>query len=392
MIKSRLGNIWNSSVLIILSVLLHSGCDPSKADQNDLDRLKGSHEQVRTDSSFAFLIESISEKEGYFDTDNLISNERSYLHVIDELNARDIRGSAYIGVGPGQNFSYLAHIQPEIAFIVDIRRDNLLQHLWYKALFEVASNRLEFLCLTFGRPPPQELDSWHERPIEELLEYIDNTALSIAYVNQIQSQLRNHIDSFGLDLVEEEYRTIAHIHERFIQAGPGLQFNSHYRSPRPYYPTFRQLMLETDRAGQQATYLAKEAAFKFVKTMQHRDLIIPVVGDLSGNKALSKIGEYLTANSMEISAFYTSNIEYYLMQDGRFNHFADNVASLPRSTNGVLVRSYFHRFRQSHPATVAGYASTQLLQSFSGFLEEYESNRIQSYWDLVSYSDEVIQD
>ena len=78
-----------------------------------------------------------SEPGGYFDTDNLISNESSYLQVVPELRRAGISGGAYLGVGPDQNFTYIAEIRPAIAFIVDIRRDNLLLHLLFKALFQL---------------------------------------------------------------------------------------------------------------------------------------------------------------------------------------------------------------------------------------------------------------
>ena len=92
-------------------------------------------------TGFARLIERLSEPGGYFDTDNLISNETSYLHVMGKLREMGVTGGAYLGVGPGQNFSYIAQIRPNVAFLVDIRRDNLLQHLLYKALFELSDSR-----------------------------------------------------------------------------------------------------------------------------------------------------------------------------------------------------------------------------------------------------------
>src|SRR5579859_3489960 len=87
------------------------------------------------ESSFAHLVESLSEPGGYFDSDNIITNEMSYLKVLDILRAHDIHGGAYVGVGPDQNFSYIAATRPSIAFVIDIRRDNLLEHLLFKALF-----------------------------------------------------------------------------------------------------------------------------------------------------------------------------------------------------------------------------------------------------------------
>ena len=84
---------------------------------------------VQAPATFAARIAQLSEPGGYFDTDNLISNERSYLHVAPALRNPSLRGGAYVGVGPDQNFSYIAQIRPSIAFIVDLRRDNLLLHL-----------------------------------------------------------------------------------------------------------------------------------------------------------------------------------------------------------------------------------------------------------------------
>ena len=105
-------------------------------------------------TGFAGLIERLSEPGGYFDTDNLISNETSYLHVMGKLREMGVTGGAYLGVGPSQNFSYMARIRPNIAFLVDIRRDNLLQHLLYKALFELSDSRIEYLAMLFGRRRP----------------------------------------------------------------------------------------------------------------------------------------------------------------------------------------------------------------------------------------------
>ena len=69
-------------------------------------------EPTPQDASFAALIDRLSEPSGYFDTDNLISNESSYLHVLDELDRLALRGGAYVGVGPDQNFSYMARVRP----------------------------------------------------------------------------------------------------------------------------------------------------------------------------------------------------------------------------------------------------------------------------------------
>src|SRR5947207_15661134 len=103
---------------------------------------------------FGRYIDEWSEAEGYFDSDNFISNETSYLHVVDQLQ-RVKPGGIYLGVGPDQNFSYIAHTRPMLAVITDIRRQNMLEHLWFKALFAMASNRVEYIALLVSRQTPQ---------------------------------------------------------------------------------------------------------------------------------------------------------------------------------------------------------------------------------------------
>src|SRR6266849_1625404 len=113
-------------------------------------------------TGFASRIEQLSEPGGYFDTDNLISNEKSYLQVVPALREAGLAGGVYIGVGPDQNFSYIAQIRPSIAFIVDIRRDNLLLHLLFKALFAAAQHRAEYVSLLTGRSSPDRLETWRD--------------------------------------------------------------------------------------------------------------------------------------------------------------------------------------------------------------------------------------
>src|SRR5215207_1120444 len=109
-----------------------------------------------SDSAFAALAGRISETGGYFDSDNLISNESSYLHVLGAMRRIGVAGGAYVGVGPDQNFSYIAQVRPRIAFIIDIRRDNLLEHLLFKSIFAMSRNRLEYLSLLFGKTAPAD--------------------------------------------------------------------------------------------------------------------------------------------------------------------------------------------------------------------------------------------
>src|SRR5262245_11476774 len=336
---------------------------------------------------FGSLIEKFSEPNGYFDTDNLISNEASYLHVLGKIRQLRFNGGAYIGVGPDQNFSYIAQIRPKIVFIVDIRRDNLLQHLLFKSLFELSHNRLEYLCLLFGKPVPANLQAWDVRSIQEIIAYLDKTPASRELFEKTRTALLARVKNFGVRIEPAEFETINRIHTAFYDSGLDLKFTSRNRPPRFYYPSYRDLLLEKDLNGKLGNYLANEEDFRFLKSLEETSRIIPIVGNLAGDHALKNIARYLSERGERVSALYTSNVEYYLMRGSReddFTRFAENVKLLPRDDRSVMIRSYFNgSWSYAHPQTVSGYHSTQLLQTIDSFVKEYSAGGYQTYSDLI---------
>lgn len=335
---------------------------------------------------FGALVARISEPGGYFDTDNLISNEASYLHVVGRLRA--LRGAgpagAYVGVGPDQNFSYIAAVRPRIAFIVDIRRDNLLQHLLFKSVFALAQTRADYLALLTGRSPPDALDEWRERSIEDVVAHLDRVGPSGEAAQAARSAVLAKVRTFGVPLSKGDLATIARFHGEFIANGLDLRFTSHGRQPRPHYPTLRQLVLERDLAGRRASYLASEDDFRFVKGLQARDGIVPVVGDLGGPKALAEIGRVLEERREPVVALYSSNVEYYLLRQGSFARYAATVGRLPLAPGAVLVRSYFgYGGAAMHPQAVSGYASVQTIHRVEDFLAEFAAGSLDTYEDVV---------
>ena len=327
-------------------------------------------------STFAARVAALSEPEGYFDTDNLISNESSYLQVSPELRRRRGTATAYIGVGPDQNFSYIAEMRPSIAFIIDVRRDNLLLHLLFKGLFEGSRTRIEYLSQLFGRPAPENPESWKDAGIDRLIAHVDKTAAKD--VDTLRMRVNGIIRRFGVPLSTADLQTIDRFHRRFIEAGMSLQFQTTGRPPQSYYPTYRQLLAETDPAGKQASFLASEEAFLVVKKLQAQDLVIPVVGDLSGPSALAAIGRMLTARRESVAAFYVSNVEFYLFGQGTFGQFVHNLGRVPHSANGVLIRSIFGRFTYGR-----GGGSVSRTQSIDELLSAFAAGRIRYYGDLA---------
>src|SRR5262249_51372337 len=109
------------------------------------------------DQEFWRMVAEFSETGGVVQAGFML-DEDSVQFVIPTLKQTTRRGGVYIGVGPEQNFTYIAAIRPRMAFVLDIRRDNMLEHLLYKALFELSSDRADFLSRLFSRKRPQGLD------------------------------------------------------------------------------------------------------------------------------------------------------------------------------------------------------------------------------------------
>jgi hypothetical protein len=152
------------------------------------------------------------------------------------------------------------------------------------------------------------------------------------------------------------------------------------------YPSLADLIMATDREGRRTSYLADEDAFQLVRGMEVRDRIIPVVGNVAGDKAVKAIGAYAAEHHLTVSALYVSNVEQYLMtREGGFPEFARNVGALPHDPTSVIIWSYFGRFGRSHPLYVpaSGGVSTSMVETIDSFLARYGAGEIRSYADLV---------
>src|SRR5262249_10299245 len=161
-----------------------------------------------------------SEEGGFFHSDNFTSNETSYLHVVDKLRELGVSGGAYLGVGPEQNFTYIAKLRPRIAFIVDIRRQAMLQHLMYKTAFEAADTRAEFLAQLFSRELPPGLARKQEPPIEELLDQIAGarTTPELYAANRKRALARIEND-YRIPLSETDRQQLDYVYETFQRDG-----------------------------------------------------------------------------------------------------------------------------------------------------------------------------
>ena len=178
--------------------------------------------------------------------------------------------------------------------------------------------------------------------MEELVAAIDRAPrMEAAALEAARRRVDAALASTGIPLSTEDWTTIDRFHRAFITAGLDLQFTSPGRPPQSHYPTYRDLLLETDARGRTGHFLATDAGYDFMKSLQDRDGVVPITGDLAGRHALAALGRRLAARNQQVTAFYASNVEFYLARSGALAQFYDNLRALPRAPGAVLIRSRF---------------------------------------------------
>jgi len=281
-----------------------------------------------TDREFWQLSADFSEQDGYFRSDNLTSNELGFLNVIPELVSHTRPGEVYLGVGPEQNYTYIAATRPAMAIIFDIRRGNLLLQLMYKAMFELSASRADFVSMLFSRPRPDGLNA--ETSVTALFDAFGGIDRSEdRYAANTEAILAQLTRKHGFALSQQEQNGIRNIYRAFFERGYAVR----------YSPTYADLMTTTDRAGAFRSYLASESAFDVVRDLERANLVLPVVGDFGGPKAIRTVAAYLKSHGATVGAFYLSNVEQYLAQDGKMTAFCRSVATLPLDSGSTFIRS-----------------------------------------------------
>ena len=327
-------------------------------------------------SEFARIMIAFSEDPGHFPGDNFVSNESSYLHVVPTVIELGKRGGVYIGVGTEQNFSYIAATRPEIAFIVDIRRENLLQHILYKAIFALARDRTSFLMLLFSRQNLEGGSASNGFPtktstITEVLDYIEtSTTVDALFFEQNWNRVSREAKRYGIE-DRDDLDKMRYIYRSFYEKQLAITYAETRLGNGLSYPTFKDLIIGTTIEGEQVSFLSTKEKFRLVKDLHLRNLIIPVVGNFAGEKTLRAIGSYAEAHDTQISVFYVSNVEYFLINHFYyvFEWYVANVDALPIDKHSLIIRAYLGV--ESHPKRVGRHLSTSTVHHISTFLERF---------------------
>jgi hypothetical protein len=307
--------------LLVLLLLFTSPVPVSRAAETLPSQL--------SDAEYWRMISEFSEPSGYFLYDIVTSNELSYQSVIPELLKSPRSGGAYLGVGPEQNLSYIAALQPKIAFIIDIRRDMMLEHLMYKSVFEMSVNRVEFVANLFSRKVPSELtaDSSVQTIFQAFAKVPADMMLADQHAEEIMTRLKKR---HAFPLTAEDDNRIRAIYRTFVREGV-LNFSSSFMSPG-----YATLMIATDGSGKNWSYLATNQNYDRVRSMHQKNLIVPLVGDFAGTKAIQMSAQFVKDHGATVNVFYISNVEDYIQTS--WQQYFSNIASLPIETASVFIR------------------------------------------------------
>jgi len=365
------------------------------------------------DSTFWRLMTEYSEPWGTFRSENFVSNETSLQWVIPELARRAPTGGVYMGVAPDQNFTYITALQPAIAFIVDIRHQNAMQHLMYKALIEMSKDRADFLAKLFARAPLEGVDTASSVSVlfQALRKQNPDTARYRENLRAITDRLVS-VHRFALS--DSERTSLGCVYGAFFSQGPELNYSysSECRSPGQYgygyggfggggqggarggfwMPTYEAMVSESDSSDKNWSYLGTESAFRALKSMEERNLIVPLTGNFAGPTTLRAVGQWAREHNAKVTTYYVSNVEQYLFQQDEAQRFYENVATLPIDSASTFIRSFAGGRFMGVDSTLklrqqsAAGRSLQLVSSIEETLKAYRDGKLASWFQVIGVS------
>jgi len=335
------------------------------------------------DVAFWRMVTGFSEEAGSFRF-QYMSNEREFAALIPELKKSTKPGGVYLGVGPEQNFSYIAALRPRIAFIFDIRRENMLEHLIYKAVFEMSPTRVEFVSRLFSRRTPAGLSD--KSTVSELFQAFGRVPGDAQLFTQNLEAIKDLlVKNRRFLLTSQDQSEVDGVYRTFFNAGPGFPYPG--RNFGAFFGgSYADLMTARDDDGEPRSYLAGEDSFQFLRDIERRNLIVPLVGDFAGTKAIKAAAAYLKEHQATVTTFYTSNVEQYLFEQGDdWQRFYANLATLPLDSSSTLIRSsHFAPAGARLRRVPSNYV--MLRSSIADLVKASKEGRIQNYYNAIQMS------
>ena len=184
----------------------------------------------------------------------------------------------------------------------------------------------------FSRPRPEGLDV-NSSPEQLFAAYEKVDRNRQLYTDNFGAILKHLEQTHGFKLTAEDEKSIEYVFNAFYVGGLELNYNGPSAvglGGRGRMPSYSELMIQTDREGLNRSYMSSEETFRTLQDLEKKNLVVPLVGDFAGPKALRAIGDYLREHDATVNVFYLSNVEQYLFQqDDDWSKFFANVGTLP---------------------------------------------------------------
>jgi hypothetical protein len=114
-------------------------------------------------------------------------------------------------------------------------------------------------------------------------------------------------------------------------------------------------------------------------------MLVPIVGNFGGPKAIREVAKWLKERNAVVTAFYASNVEQYLFQDGIAFNYYDSVAELPTDSTSVFIRSNGGGGRGGGFGGPGGMRGPNYMCPIQQLLSVYKAGRIGYYGDIFNY-------
>jgi len=252
----------------------------------------------------------------------------------------------------------------------------------YKALFEMSPERADFVSKLFSRSRPEGLDA-KTTSAALFAAYQQAKVDPDLYAKSLQA-IKASLTKHGYQLSSEDVSRIEYIFQVFSKGGPGINYEfSSASNPALVNPaSYARIMTTNDPSGKNSVFLANEENYQYVREMQRKNLIVPLVGDFAGPAAIRNVGRYLKERNATVEVFYISNVETYL-DDPAKQRFYQNVTALPVSSSSMFVRHILGNPARGLPWWRPGMTNTSTLAPMGEFISAIQAGRRPTFQEIV---------
>ncbi len=201
------------------------------------------------------------------------------------------KGGAYVGVGSDQNFTMMAALRAEYAFLMDIDYRVVDLHRMYEVLVEA------------NETPRALVDAWHAK-------------------NAVSTRARLDEAFAGLD---EKARA------RLLRG---------FATARETVYRHLERVIARNRDGQPSTWLSDPEHYAHIRAMYQTDRVRMMPGNLAGDVSLRTVATACKALGVPVHALYMSNAEEYFKY---IPAFVTSIEGLPTDSSSVVLRTIYSK-------------------------------------------------